>query len=153
VDADAPDRAIVIRLEAQTWTELQLLLGQYCDACDRFDVDDFLACWSADPVLVVDPDVGPPVRGKDALGEFIATTVFPANRRIRMRHFTNAVHIASAAGDVIHLRVGLLMTQLAADGETSILRTLLYEDTVIRESGRWVFAERRQTRDRLGQAS
>ena len=120
-------------------TEIQQLYAAYCLAVDDGDGQAFSACFTADGSL--DPGANP-IIGTDNLTTFAdgVPTSVPG-----IRHIVTNLHIG---GDGDHATGrSYLAVYTTTGGTAKLLLTGRYNDTLRRDHGTWLFAERHMTPD------
>lgn len=130
--------------------EINRLVADYVFAVDERDIVRFGEFWAEDALWRTNRDpvgMDAPLRGREAIvaafrryfdeqGEHAPGTF--------MRHLCTAPRIDLDNGEVV-VKCGMLsVRQQIVDGavQTGISRTGVYTDRLVREDGRWVFAER-----------
>ena len=131
--ADVPSRATLDRLE------IQELVARYNHAIDRGDTEGWVGCFSEDGAF---DGVAGRLEGTAALRDFAeALTTAPEWAEFRpMRHWTTNFLI-DLDGDAATMRADHVLYRQTADGAVPLLMAV-YHDTLRREDGRWLFAER-----------
>lgn len=123
--------------------EIQDLYARYCHTVDAFDGDGWASCFAEDGSLVpsVGTGTGTEYRGRVALAAFAADR----SRHALSRHWINNL-LLTDHGD--HVR-GTCYAQLVdISGATpKPVAHVSYDDVLVREGGRWLFATRRPKRD------
>jgi uncharacterized protein (TIGR02246 family) len=131
-----------IVMEAEWFEKLaiQELCARYCHTIDSQDSDGWAHCFTPDGCFEFD---GRAITGRAALREYADVHA----RVMRCRHMT-VNHLYEVDGDTATGTATTVVT-LATDGGYKILGQSAYHDTLVKREGRWLFAARRLTTDRL----
>lgn len=113
------------------------LMASYAWAIDTGDVEGYVACFTSDATLSMR---GVPHQGHDAIRAYVASVVarpeFPGRQ-----HHHSEVRI-TGDGERCSVKSYSTITQRFEDGEQRIMFLGLYRDVVVKQNGRWLFAER-----------
>lgn len=113
------------------------LMARYAWAIDTGDVEAYVACFTANAVLSMR---GMPNRGHEAIRTYVSGVVnrpdFPGRQ-----HHHNEVLI-EGDGERCSVKSYSTISQRFEDGESRIVFSGLYRDVVVKQDGRWRFAER-----------
>ena len=118
------------------------LLASYCFHYDEAQFDRWLSLWTEDGVLDVD---GQLIRGRAGLEGFTKAAVL-VDGKPPMKHLV-LNEIVSVDGDTATSRCYLLVVRRSQDGTLVTSTAGTYEDRLVKQNGRWYFAERRLRRD------
>jgi len=122
--------------------QIRELLANYCFCYDEARFDDWLALWVQDPVFDADGYV---LRGRTGLLQFIGAAEL-VDGKPPMKHYVMN-EIIQVDGDAASARCYLLVVRKRKDGALLAGSAGTYTDKIVREGGRWLFAERKVRRD------
>ena len=113
------------------------LMARYAWAIDTGDVEAYVACFTADAVLSMR---GVANQGHEAIRTYVTGVVSRAEFPGRQHHHNEVL----IEGDSENCSVKSYSTisQRFEDGESRIVFSGLYRDVVVKQEGRWLFAER-----------
>lgn len=115
--------------------EIQELVARYNLAWDHGDVEGVSGCFTAEGVFV--DAAGGQHRGTAGIEEFVRASYGQFGS---MRHITSSHLVTFEGGDAASHRCYVVFVS-HPQGER-VLDTGEYEDSVVREGGRWLFARR-----------
>lgn len=113
------------------------LMAHYAWSIDSCDVDGYVACFTTDAVLSMR---GVPNHGHDGIRTYV-TALF-ARPEFHGRQHHHGEVIIDGDGERCRVKSYSTITQLFEDGEAKTMFLGLYRDVVVKEDGRWLFAER-----------
>jgi len=129
------------RLPADDYLEIQNLYARYNHASDFGDADGFAGCFAEAGVLRI-PTVGVEIHGRATIHAYKAQEAAGRTGRYR-RHWNGSLWLTRNPDGSARGRCYFL----AYNGNPGSLPELadcgVYDDRIVREGGRWLFAERR----------
>jgi uncharacterized protein (TIGR02246 family) len=123
--------------------EIQNLYARYCHTVDARDGEAWAACFTRDGSLVPSTGwgAGRTIRGREALAAYGAE----AARHNASRHWITNLML-DEHGD--HVRGACYGQLIDVSGQAPRpMAHVIYEDVLVHEDGRWLFAARRPRRD------
>ena len=132
-------------VSAEDHAEIMNLYAWYNLCSDAGDAEGYAGCFAAAGVLRIDA-VGIQLQGREAFVAFKRKDAAGRGGRYR-RHWNGSIHLEQLADGAVRGRCYLV----AYNGTPGELPTMadcgVYEDRIVKEDGRWLFAERRITMD------
>ncbi len=113
------------------------LMAHYAWAIDTCDADAYVACFTANAVLSMR---AVPNRGHDGIRTYV-TALFARPEFHGRQHHHNEV-IIEGNDERCRVKSYSMITQRFDDGETKVMFAGHYRDVVVKQNGRWLFAER-----------
>ncbi len=127
------------------------LISRYGNCLDAGDFDTLEALFAPDAVFTIVPDDGtPPLHGSRRIREAIERRWTLVHVGAQRRHVMSNVVVESMSDDTATARTVLVVYEVAkSPGSTIHVHGMgVYEDTLVRSDGGWLFSERRLTLDR-----
>jgi hypothetical protein len=121
--------------------EIQELLARYAWALDTGELDDFVACFTPDAVIIEevfeDPDRWQGAEGIRALAEhYMAAPNFPGRQ-----HHTSQL-LMEGSSELCNARSFAFVTECHGEPPYLLRFTGYYEDIIAKLEGKWLFKER-----------
>lgn len=134
-------------------TEITQLICHYGNCLDRGDFDGLQALFAEDAEFHVGPDPGveSPLRGSAGIRQTIERRWRTFADREQRRHVMSNVAVGSLTADEAEVRTTIVVFVVGRSrGERVEAHGLgVFDDTVVRRGGNWLFRERRLVLDRI----
>jgi 3-phenylpropionate/cinnamic acid dioxygenase small subunit len=128
-------------VSAQDHAEIQNLYARYNHCSDAGDAEGYAACFTADGALEIEPR-GFRVEGRANLTAYKAQEAAGRAGRYR-RHWNGSLHLERIGADTVRGRC-YFQGFNGRPGELPVFCDAgVYEDTIVRVDGAWLFARRR----------
>jgi uncharacterized protein (TIGR02246 family) len=128
---------MVTALTAEDRLDIIDLLARYAWAIDTGDVEGYVACFTSDAVVSMRGAIN---TGHEAIRAYVTSVVtrpeFPGRQ-----HHHGEVRI-EGDGERCRVKSYSTISQRFEGGETKVMFAGQYRDVVVKQGGRWLFAER-----------
>jgi alkylhydroperoxidase/carboxymuconolactone decarboxylase family protein YurZ len=131
---------------------IQELISSYGALYDDGHLDEFETLFAEDAVMHISPDPGffpLPVVGRAAISEAMRGRHAVVSAEATRRHVTTNTIFHSLTADTAMTSSFLTVLSTPHGGASELRGTGVYRDRLVKQGGRWLFAERRLTLDGL----